>query len=105
MPSVLPSSTLRTSEGWSVDDIAHLTARHGKILILHYLLPDFAADILVDNSGEALKRLGIRDAGQYLIRPDGYIAYRCAQRDLQGVKQSLSNWLFSRVDDCRQDFR
>jgi 2-polyprenyl-6-methoxyphenol hydroxylase-like FAD-dependent oxidoreductase len=82
-----------TSEGWSADDIADLTGRYREILVLHYLSPNSAANILVDSSGEALTRLGVSNAGQYLVRPDGYIAYRCGERDLRGVKQYLANWL------------
>ena len=85
-----------TPEDWNADDVADLRATYRDILILHYLSPKFADNVLVDSSGEALKRLGIRGAGQYLIRPDGYIAYRCAERDLRGVKQYLSSWLFNR---------
>ena len=43
------------------------------------------ADTLVDESGVAFERLGIRESGIYLVRPDGYIAYRCAGSELGGV--------------------
>ena len=75
-----------------------LATRYPEILVLHYLSRNPAANILVDR-GEALARLGIRDTGQYLVRPDGYVAYRCGGRDLRGVKQYLASWLVNRLDE------
>jgi 2-polyprenyl-6-methoxyphenol hydroxylase-like FAD-dependent oxidoreductase len=37
-----------------------------------------AADAWVDESGEGYRRYAVTDAGYYLIRPDGYIAFRAA---------------------------
>lgn len=37
-----------------------------------------AADAWVDESGEAYRRYAVTGAGYYLIRPDGYIAFRSA---------------------------
>jgi 2-polyprenyl-6-methoxyphenol hydroxylase-like FAD-dependent oxidoreductase len=36
--------------------------------------------------------LGVKDAAQYLIRPAGHIAYRCAGCDLRGVADYLARW-------------
>jgi hypothetical protein len=36
--------------------------------------------------------LGVRDAAQYLVRPDGHIAFRCAGRDLTAVERYLAEW-------------
>jgi len=47
---------------------------------------DNADDALVDESGVAFERLGIRESGIYLVRPDGYVAYRCAGTALGGVE-------------------
>src|SRR5262249_16900613 len=82
-------------EGWDADDAAELATRYHENLKLHYLSRNPAANILVD-SEEALARLGIRDMGQYLVRPDGYIAYRSGSWDLRGVKQYLASWLTNR---------
>jgi hypothetical protein len=54
------------------------------------------ADALVDASGDALARLGVRDDALYLVRPDGYVAYRCAGRNLAGVEQYLARWFIAR---------
>jgi hypothetical protein len=43
----------------------------------------------MDDSGVALERLGVRDHAVYLVRPDGYVAYRCAGAELRGVEQWL----------------
>jgi len=80
------------SESWDGDDIGELATCHH--LKLHYLSRNPDANILVD-SGVALARLGIRDMGQYLVRPDGYVAYRCGGRDLSGVQQYLASWLLN----------
>jgi 2-polyprenyl-6-methoxyphenol hydroxylase-like FAD-dependent oxidoreductase len=47
------------------------------------------ADDLIDESGVALERLGVRDRAIYLVRPDGYIAYRCAGMEFPGVQEWL----------------
>jgi hypothetical protein len=36
--------------------------------------------------------LGAREAAQYLVRPDGYIAFRCGGRDLGAVERYLDEW-------------
>jgi hypothetical protein len=50
---------------------------------------------LVDSAGEALARLGVDDAGQYLMRPDGHVGFRCPGRNLRGVAQYLERWFVS----------
>jgi hypothetical protein len=47
------------------------------------------ADALVDESGVAFERLGVQESAIYLIRPDGYVAYRCAGLDLAGAQRWL----------------
>jgi hypothetical protein len=47
---------------------------------------------LVDEKGHAFARLGVRDAAQYLVRPDGYIAFRCAGRTLNTLEQYMGAW-------------
>ena len=45
---------------------------------------------LVDESGVAFERLGVRESAVYLVRPDGYVAYRCAGTELGGVEHWLA---------------
>jgi hypothetical protein len=47
---------------------------------------------LVDENGTILKMLGVQDAARYLIRPDGYIAFRCAGYDLGPLEPYLADW-------------
>lgn len=60
---------------------------------VRYLTRAPGPEALVDGSGEAFARLGVLDAAQYVVRPDGYVAYRCAGTDLEGVRRYLSRWL------------
>ena len=85
-------------DGWEARAIDMLRATHDRLLSVHRLAPDSAPGALYDAKGEALQRLGIRnghDAAQYLIRPDGYIAARCAGRDLSFMSGYLARWLRS----------
>jgi hypothetical protein len=50
---------------------------------------------LIDASGDALTRLGVRVAAQYLVRPDGYIAFRSAAQTFERLDQHLSEWYVS----------
>jgi len=72
--------------------VANVQARHNGLLTLHRLTRSAIAGALIDESGEALTRLGVRDSAQYLVRPDGYIAYRCAGMDLRGLDGYVSRW-------------
>jgi 2-polyprenyl-6-methoxyphenol hydroxylase-like FAD-dependent oxidoreductase len=47
---------------------------------------------LVDEDGTALSMLGVDNTAQYLIRPDGHVAFRCAGADLSGVEDYLRRW-------------
>jgi hypothetical protein len=40
----------------------------------------------------AFTRLGVRDAAQYLVRPDGYIAFRSAGRTFEQLDRYLAAW-------------
>jgi 2-polyprenyl-6-methoxyphenol hydroxylase-like FAD-dependent oxidoreductase len=81
-------------DDWSrqADAIASLTGRYADALVIHQLTRSAAASVLVDATGEALSRLGVQDAAQYLVRPDGYVAYRCAGRDVRGLAEYLGRW-------------
>ena len=72
--------------------LTDLAARHADVLRVHRLTRSAAPDALADQSGHALSRLGVRDAAQYLVRPDGYVGYRCAGTNLGGVEQYLARW-------------
>ena len=64
-------------------------------LAARYLSRENRPGVLFDPSGDALSQLGVSDgqSGQYLVRPDGYIAFRCAGRRLDDVAEYLRRWL------------
>jgi hypothetical protein len=84
-----------TAEVWQsrAAQLTDIAARHGDLLRIRRLTRSTVPGVLTDDSGNALSKLGVREAGQYLIRPDGYIAYRCAGTNLGGVETYLARWL------------
>jgi hypothetical protein len=52
---------------------------------------------LVDLDGEALGRLGVEDVAQYVVRPDGHVAFRCAGRELSETVTYLHRWFFTKT--------
>jgi len=62
---------------------------------VHRLSARPAPGALHDASGDAHRRLGVPTGrpAQYLVRPDGYIAYRDAGTDLDGLRRYLDRWL------------
>jgi 2-polyprenyl-6-methoxyphenol hydroxylase-like FAD-dependent oxidoreductase len=62
------------------------------LVCLHRLTREETPGALIDQSGEAFRRLAVDTTAQYLVRPDGYIAYRCAGTDLTGVQKYLDQW-------------
>jgi len=50
-------------------------------------------DDLIDASASAFDRLGVEGSAVYLVRPDGYVAYRCAGTDLGGVDRWIAEAL------------
>jgi 2-polyprenyl-6-methoxyphenol hydroxylase-like FAD-dependent oxidoreductase len=84
-----------TLEGWDHPRLADLTARHVGLVTVDNLSASDAPGALIDGRGEALSRLGvlnIEQAAQYLVRPDGHIAFRCAGRDLGALVLYLGQW-------------
>jgi hypothetical protein len=80
--------------------LAELAARYADLITLHHLSASDDPGVLVDGRGEALSRLGVRDAhgaAQYLVWPDGHIGFRCAGRDVGAVAEYLGRWFEDRV--------
>jgi 2-polyprenyl-6-methoxyphenol hydroxylase-like FAD-dependent oxidoreductase len=73
-------------------ELDRLRERYGPVLKTYCLRPFGAAGSLVDEKGHAFARLGVRDTAQYLVRPDGYIAFRSAGRTFESLDQYLSDW-------------
>jgi 2-polyprenyl-6-methoxyphenol hydroxylase-like FAD-dependent oxidoreductase len=73
--------------------LARITEQFGGLVTIHYLSPRPSPGALIDKIGGVLESLGVQDAAQYLIRPDGYIAFRCGGRDLSALSSYLGEWL------------
>lgn len=78
-------------DGWNSDQLVRLH-RYGSLIAVHRLTREAAHGALYDVDGQAFTRLGIDGAAQYLVRPDGYIGYRSAGTDLDGVERYLARW-------------
>jgi 2-polyprenyl-6-methoxyphenol hydroxylase-like FAD-dependent oxidoreductase len=83
------------ASGWPEDRVAALKERHGALVAVHRLTHDAEAapGLLLDPSGDALARLGVVEAAQYLVRPDGHIGYRSRGSDTLGAERYLTRWL------------
>ncbi|HEX8904777.1 MAG TPA: FAD-dependent monooxygenase [Longimicrobiaceae bacterium] len=78
--------------GWDGARVDEVRARCAAPLAVHHLAAEPAPGVLADAGGEALARLAVRDDAQYLVRPDGHVAFRCAGRDLAGLEAYLRRW-------------
>jgi 2-polyprenyl-6-methoxyphenol hydroxylase-like FAD-dependent oxidoreductase len=81
---------------WDQDRLTALEHRFPGLLVMKHLTRENYETALVDQDGEALTRLGIESTGQYLIRPDGYIAFRCGGTDLIDAMEYLQGWFTAR---------
>jgi 2-polyprenyl-6-methoxyphenol hydroxylase-like FAD-dependent oxidoreductase len=81
--------------GWPDDHVAALRERHGTLVAVHRLTRDAqaASGILLDPSGEALAGLGVVEAAQCVVRPDGHIGYRSRGTGTLGAERYLARWL------------
>lgn len=77
---------------WNPQRLAALADQCGDLLSVHYLSGRATPGVLVDEDGHALAMLAARHAAQYLVRPDGYIAFRCGGCDLDALEAYLSQW-------------
>lgn len=81
------------AERWNNDQLAALGERYAGLVAVHRLAREAAPGCLHDARGEAFARLGVEQAAQYLVRPDGHIGYRCGATDLRGLERHLTRWL------------
>jgi 2-polyprenyl-6-methoxyphenol hydroxylase-like FAD-dependent oxidoreductase len=77
---------------WHTEQLATLQERYGALMAALRLTREPAPGVLHDVDGQALARLGVDREAQYLVRPDGHIAYRSGGTDL-GVERYLARWL------------
>jgi 2-polyprenyl-6-methoxyphenol hydroxylase-like FAD-dependent oxidoreductase len=78
---------------WDRQRLTRCTRRYGNLVAVHRLGPERFPEDLGDPGGAALVRLGARDGAQYLVRPDGYVGFRCAGFDLDGLERHLAQLL------------
>jgi hypothetical protein len=69
-----------------------LRERYGRALSVYRLSREPHEDALIDHVGDVHLRLGVQDAAQYLVRPDGYVAFRCAGNSLAALEDYLTRW-------------
>jgi 2-polyprenyl-6-methoxyphenol hydroxylase-like FAD-dependent oxidoreductase len=83
---------------WDACAIRDVTARLGDAIRVRHLGPDGADPAVGDGhvvDTHVLHTLGVDDraaTAQYLVRPDGYIAFRCAGDDLTALDTYLRRW-------------
>lgn len=76
---------------WADAALARLTERHAEFIQLHRLVRESFPGALVDE-GRALALLGVSEHAQFLVRPDGYIAFRCGGSSLDALTEYLTRW-------------
>jgi len=81
---------------WNRAQVAVIAEQYRDIVVVKHLTRQSAPNVLVDAVGIAFRRLGVAETAQYLIRPDGYVAFRCAGTDLSGLMRFLESWLVIR---------
>jgi hypothetical protein len=80
------------SPTWDQAGLAQLRKHYGQIVTTHCLGTTGADGSWRDQKGHAFERLAVRDAAQYLVRPDGYIAFRSAGRTFEQLDRYLADW-------------
>jgi 2-polyprenyl-6-methoxyphenol hydroxylase-like FAD-dependent oxidoreductase len=77
---------------WDSDGLMRLRERYDRVLSVFCLSRDAADADLIDERGDAFARLGVGVAAQYLVRPDSYVAFRCAGTEFEALEQYLATW-------------
>lgn len=80
---------------WDERRLTELVRGFPGLIAIKHLTRDDAQTALVDVQGETLARLGVENAGQYLVRPDGHVAFRCAGTELSSTTAYLCRWFIS----------
>jgi 2-polyprenyl-6-methoxyphenol hydroxylase-like FAD-dependent oxidoreductase len=80
------------SRYWDSLELDRLRERYGRLMATHCLSTTGSDGSLVDQKGHAFARLGVQHTAQYLVRPDGYIAFRSAGRSFEQLDRYLADW-------------
>lgn len=78
---------------WSPTQVSSTRQRFDGLVDVHEVSAEPVTRALHDLDGALLPQLGARPAAQYLVRPDGHIAYRSSDTDLGPVTRHLARWL------------
>jgi len=81
------------AEAWEPVVLRRLDRRYAGLVTMFRLAAEPGRDTLSDPMGEAFSRLGVRHAAQYLVRPDGHVAFRTEGTDLAALESYLAQWL------------
>ena len=77
---------------WNTERLAEHPACRNGLLRIKRLTRHSGRGVLVDETGEAFARLGVEDAAQYLVRPDGYVGFQCAGQAFDALESYLAEW-------------
>ena len=80
------------SRNWDSFELARLQERYPQVLTVHHFGAPGSGGSFVDEKGKAFEGLGVRGIAQYLVRPDGYIAFRSSGRRFDQLDQYLAAW-------------
>ena len=89
----LPSAACGPPHRWDLQRLARFQERYGSLVAVHRLGTEPFPGQLCDPNGAALACLGARAGAQYLVRPDGYVGFRCAGFDLVGLERHMARLL------------
>ena len=95
-----PHFTLLFCGNGDVEDeqLSGLLAAYAPVLQTRWLLQyGNGGGTLVDEDGSTLRLLGGERGAHYLVRPDGYIAFRAAGTDLTALRSFLRQWLVAEL--------
>jgi 2-polyprenyl-6-methoxyphenol hydroxylase-like FAD-dependent oxidoreductase len=79
------------SETWDASTLARLGTQYGGFLRIHRVTKHSRSTFLGADD-RVLAMLAAQHVAQYLVRPDGYIAFRCSGSNLDGIVKYLSEW-------------
>ena len=80
-------------EARNSEQVRALSDRYSGVVAVHRLTREAATGALHDVDRQAFTRLGVDQAAQYLVRPDGHVGYRSGGTDLHAVERYLARWL------------
>jgi hypothetical protein len=76
---------------WDRSRLDEVVQDHGSLIKIHYLSSEAPPGTLLDD-GRTLAALGAENGAQYLVRPDGYIAFRSSGFDLDAVVAYIAHF-------------